>query len=462
MDVDALRGLPLFEGTDDQQLRTLLDAGTEVAFGAGEELFAAGQPMVHWWVLLEGRIELVRTARGEELLLSSMDTPGQWIGAIGAWDEHAVYFLTGRTATAGRILRIPVRALRTLSSARFPLGDQVMEGLVTSLRRVESAVRDQEALIALGRLAAGLAHELNNPAAAAARAAAALGEDWEAMLAATQRLAATSATAEGFRVLDTLRRELASRQAVADPMEVADLEESVSAWLAEHGVERPWRLAPVLARSGADVAWCERVAEVLGGALEAGLVCTVSTLSAVRSLQEVKESAGRVSDLVAAVKSYSQLDRASMQVVDVTEGIDSTLVMLAHRIPADVTIVRDYDPGVPRIEVAAAELNQVWTNLVVNALDAMGDAGTLRVRTRPDGGGVLVEVEDTGPGMTPEVRRHAFDPFFTTKGVGQGTGLGLDISRRIVERHGGAITIDSRPGTTVLRVGLPAGGARRG
>jgi signal transduction histidine kinase len=204
------------------------------------------------------------------------------------------------------------------------------------------------------------------------------------------------------------------------------------------------------------VDWCEQVADALGtGPLQPGLDWVAATLSAAGLLREVKESTRRISGLVSAVRSYSQLDRAAMQHTDVAEGLESTLVMLAHRTPPGVTVVRDHDPAVPHIEALAAELNQVWTNLLVNALDAMGGQGTLRVCTRVERGAVVVEIGDTGPGMSEEVQRHAFDPFFTTKGVGEGTGLGLDISRRIVERHGGQIDIDSRPGATVLRVRLP-------
>ncbi|MFL6094627.1 MAG: sensor histidine kinase, partial [Blastococcus sp.] len=193
--------------------------------------------------------------------------------------------------------------------------------------------------------------------------------------------------------------------------------------------------------------------------LEPGLEWVASTLSASGLLDEVKDSTHRISDLVAAVKSYSQLDRASMQQTDLAEGLESTLVMLAHRIPTDVTVVREYDPRVPRIQALAAELNQVWTNVIDNALDAMDGRGTLRVSTRLDRDEVVVEIGDTGAGMSPETEKHAFDPFYTTKGVGEGTGLGLDISRRIVDRHRGQISVQTAPGETVLRVRLPAVGA---
>jgi signal transduction histidine kinase len=240
-------------------------------------------------------------------------------------------------------------------------------------------------------------------------------------------------------------------------MELADREEELSGWLSHQGVERDWLLAAPLTAAGVDIAWCSRVVDVVGkGALEPALEWVASTLSTMSLLAEVKESTRRISELVAAVKSYSQLDRASMQQTNVAEGLESTLVMLAHRIPAGVTVVRDYGDGVPMIDAAAGELNQVWTNLIDNAIDAMAGEGKLRVSTRPDRGGVVVEIGDTGEGMSTDAKDHAFEPFFTTKGVGKGTGLGLDISRRIVvERHGGEIEIESQPGETVLRVRLP-------
>jgi signal transduction histidine kinase len=198
-----------------------------------------------------------------------------------------------------------------------------------------------------------------------------------------------------------------------------------------------------------------------GSALEPGLEWLASTLSVTTLLSEVKESTRRISELVAAVKSYSQMDRASMQHIDVTDGIDNTLVMLGHKLRHGVTVVREYDAAVSRIDAHAGELNQVWTNLIDNAVDAMEGAGTLRVATRAEGDHVLVEIGDTGPGMPPEVAARAFEAFYTTKDVGKGTGLGLDIARRIVEeRHGGTISIDSRPGETVLRVRIPVRGTQ--
>jgi signal transduction histidine kinase len=329
---------------------------------------------------------------------------------------------------------------------------------VNTVRRIEATARQREALVALGTLAAGLAHEINNPASAATRAVDALRATSETLFASLGGLARGPITAEQFVELDSLRTQLSAPPPGSDPLAIAEREELLSDWLADHGVERDWVVAPALAGAGADVAWCEEVAAVLPEhVLDSGLEWVASSLSMTELLGEVKESTGRISALVAAVRSYSQVDRASLQMTDVTEGIESTLVMLGHKLKNGVTVVRDYGDDVPAIEAIAGELNQVWTNLIDNAVDAMDGSGTLRVSTRVDDRGwVAVEIADTGHGMSTEVQRHAFEPFYTTKEVGKGTGLGLDISRRIVvERHSGEIVVTSVPGETVLRVRLP-------
>jgi signal transduction histidine kinase len=323
-------------------------------------------------------------------------------------------------------------------------------------------VRQREYLVTLGKLAAGLAHEINNPAAAAARAVTALEDACQSLLSSLSRLASQEISAQQFTALDMLRRELRPPAVAPDALDLADQEEDLASWLSGHAISRPWAIAPPLAAAGADPAWCERAAVILPGpALEPGLEWVASTVSASTLLAEVKESSRRISALVAAVRSYSQLDRASMQHIDVTEGLDSTLVMLGHKLRDGVTVVRDYGADVPAIDAHAGELNQVWTNLIDNAIDAMNGNGTLRVSTRAGQGQVVIEVADTGTGMPPHVAARAFEPFFTTKDTGKGTGLGLDIARRIVtERHGGTITIDSRPGRTLLRVSLPVRASR--
>jgi signal transduction histidine kinase len=457
MRADELRPLPIFDGLADEQLAELVAGGTEVRIEPGVELFREGEHADFWWLLVDGAIDLVRHVGREDTVVARMDVPGRWAGGFRAWDEHGVYLATGRGATAGRVLRVPAEVLRERSDAWFPFGGHLIQGLYHTARSIESTARQRESLVTLGTLAAGLAHELNNPASAATRAVDALQTASEALVAAMGRLAGEELPAERLAALDALRQELAPRPPDPDPLARADREQALASWLTRHGVERAWTIAPPLAAAGADPAWCARAAAVLEGpALQPGLEWVASTFSVATLLDEVKESTRRISELVAAVRSYSQLDRASLQRVEVTEGLDSTLVMLGHKLGDGVTVVREYGAGVPPIEAYAGELNRVWTNLIDNAVDAMEGTGTLRVATRADGDGVVVEIADTGPGMPPEVAARAFEAFYTTKDIGKGTGLGLDIARRIVEdRHGGTITIHSRPGETVLRVRLP-------
>jgi signal transduction histidine kinase len=354
------------------------------------------------------------------------------------------------------MLRVPASALHDLMTA-YPLVAHFIDGLFHTARNIEAGARQREALVALGTLSAGLAHEINNPAAAATRAVDSLTGELDTLLASLGRLAQGEISSDQFTALDALRREIEPRPALLDPLAVADQEEALSSWLHSHGVARDWVIASPLAAAGVDLAWCERAATVVEGpALEAALEWVASTFSVAKLLAEVKESTRRVSSLVAAVKSYSQMDRASMQQIDVTDGIDSALAMLGHKRRPGIAVVRDYSASLPRIQAYPGELNQVWTNLIDNALDAMNGAGTLKLAARAEEEHIVVEVGDTGPGMPSQVASRAFDAFYTTKDAGKGTGLGLDIARRtVVERHGGLITIDSQPGNTVLRVLLP-------
>jgi len=455
--IDDLRGVFLFEGLSDEQLGDLIAAGDEVRFGSGDVLFREGEAADFWWVLLAGRVELLRRTRWEETVAGVMDRPGVWAGGFQAWSDQAGYLATARGASSGVMLRVPAKALGELARAWFPFGVHLIEGFFRTVRTMEALSRQQESLAALGTLAAGLTHEINNPASAAVRATAALQDTCDVLLSSLVRLARQSLSAEQFIAIDTLRRELGTGTASVSPLEVADREEALADWLTGHGVTAAWEIAPALAAAGADVAWCERAGQILtGGTLEPGLEWVASALSMAVLLSEAKEATERVSGLVAAMKSYAQLDRASLQFTDVTDGIDSTLVMLRSKLGDSVTVIRDYGTGVPRIEADPAELNQVWTNIIDNAIDAMDGNGTLRISTRADPGHVVIEIADTGPGMPAEVQARAFEAFYTTKDVGKGTGLGLDIARRIiVERHHGQITIDSRPGRTILRVHLP-------
>jgi signal transduction histidine kinase len=358
---------------------------------------------------------------------------------------------------------VPAEALRDRANAWFPFGAHLIAGPYRTARSVESTARQRMSLVTLGTLAAGIAHEINNPASAASRAVNALETECQMLLSSVGQLADQQIAPEQFAALDRMRSEIKPGTVDLDPLVRADREQALAFWLNRQGVTRAWTIAPPLAAAGVDRDWCTRAAAVLDeSALGPGLEWVASTLSVATLLSEVKESTRRISELVAAVRSYTQMDRASMQHIDVTDGLDSTLVMLAHRLRG-VTVVREYGADVPMIDAYAGELNQVWTNLIDNAVDAMEEAGTLRVTTQIEADDVVIEISDTGVGMSPEVAARAFEAFYTTKDVGQGTGLGLDIAHRIVvDRHGGAIMIDSRTGQTIVRVRLPVRGGSPG
>jgi signal transduction histidine kinase len=457
MRLDDLRSLSIFDSLTDDQLGELVEGGTEVRIEPGVDLFREGEYADFWWVLVDGAVDLIRHVGREDTVVARMDVPGRWAGGFRAWDEHGVYLATGRGVTGGRVLRVPAEVLRRWINSWFPFGGHLIAGLYRTARSIESTARQRESLVRLGTLAAGLAHEINNPASAATRAVGALEAACQALLSSVRELADDEISSGQFAAVDALRREVELRSAEPDPLVRADLEQALSTWLTRHGIAREWTIAPALAAAGVDLAWCTRAATALeGSALQPGLVWVANSFAVATLLSELKESTQRISELVAAVRSYSQMDRTSMQQIDVADGLDSTLVMLGHKLRDGVTVVREYSADVPRIDAYAGELNQVWTNLIDNAVDAMHGTGILRVATRAERDSVVVEVSDTGPGMAPQEAARAFDAFYTTKEVGKSLGLGLEIAQRIVvERHGGTITIDSRPGSTVLRVRIP-------
>jgi signal transduction histidine kinase len=458
MNIEELRGIELFTGLTDDQLADLATGGDEVPFETGDVVFTEGEHADEWWVLLAGSLDLVRKVGREDVVVARMDVPGRWAGGFRAWDENGIYLATGRGATPGRVLRLDAPRLRELVHRWFPLAGHLIGGLHHTARSIESTVRQRDALVTLGTLAAGLAHEINNPASAASRTVDDLGQCCDALLGALTNLAHDDISAAQFSALDELRRSTEAPDPL-DALEMADRESELATWLERHGIPDAWSIASPLVAGGVDAAWCERAHEAVGDrALSPSLEWVSATMASKTLLSELQDAVRRISDLVAAVRSYSQMDRASAQRVDVRDGLESTVTMLGHKLKGGVTVVREF-ADLPEIDAFAGELNQVWTNLIDNAVDAMDGQGTLTLRTRAEGEWVVVEIADTGVGMPPEVVARAFEPFFTTKDVGRGTGLGLDIARRIVvERHGGLIDIDSPASEgkgTVMRVSLP-------
>ena len=350
----------------------------------------------------------------------------------------------------------------------FPMAVHLLEGLFFGNKNTQQAIGQRERLLALGSLSAGLTHELNNPAAAAVRATSTLRERVAGMRHKLGMIAGGKWDRTTLETLIKLQEEAAERvpkAAALSPLEASDREDAIADWLEDHGCTEGWELAPTFVAAGLDVAWLDHVAATVDeGTLEPALRWLNYTVETELLMNEIEDSTTRISTLVGAAKQYSQLDRAPYQVVDVHELLDSTLLMLSGKIPAGITVVKEYDRTLPQIPAYAAELNQVWTNLIDNAVSAMGRSGTLTVRTGKDRDGeVFVEFGDTGPGVPQEIRNRIFEPFFTTKPVGEGTGLGLDISWRIVvKKHHGDLSLESSPGDTRFRVRLPVTLARRG
>jgi signal transduction histidine kinase len=343
---------------------------------------------------------------------------------------------------------------------------RVMAMVRPVVRRITAREQNRERLASLGTMSAGLAHELNNPAAAAKRASSDLAETLEVLTDTVGLLVESGIEREQAADLVALQREAAtisaSRSALS-ALDAADAEDAISDALAAAGVSEPWRVAEPLVAAGLAPEFVARVAGAAGPATAPTLRWIAASLSARELSAELGEATERMSKLVKAIKSYAYMDRGEVVQVDVREGLETTLVILGHKLKhTKIQVTRDYDETLPKLTVHGAELNQVWTNLLDNAIDALGDSGQITITTRADGDCAEIDIADDGPGIPPEVRDRVFDPFFTTKEVGSGTGLGLDAARRILaDRHHGSLTLESRPGRTVFRARLPIAAARR-
>ncbi|MBB3083791.1 ATP-binding protein [Geodermatophilus sabuli] len=465
-----LRGLFLFADLDGAQLQWVADNADVVVSPAGTTVSTEGEPAECFFVLLDGTMSMVRLVGGSEVETVRTSQRGVYSGAVQFYIGDRipqVYPGTVRAVTDCRFLALPAAEFEAVFRRWYPMAVHLLEGLFFGQRDIAELVSQRERLLALGKLTAGLTHELNNPAAAASRAAAALRERFAGMRHKLALLAAGKIDGSVLRSLTGLQEDLVARIGVAGELtalERSDREDELGDWFDEHGIGGAWELAAVFVPAGLGPEDLECVVDAVEpGALEAALRWLAYTVETETLLSEIGESTARISGLVDAARQYSQLDRAPHQPTDLHDGLDATLVVLGAKIRPGITVVKDYDRSLPKVPAYAGELNQVWTNLIHNALDAMAGEGTLTLRTARDGDCALVEVADTGPGIPAELRRRVFEPFFTTKPVGQGTGLGLDVSWRIVvNRHGGDLRVQSRPGDTRFQVLLPLSEGPRG
>ncbi|MFD4975799.1 ATP-binding protein [Streptomyces sp. NPDC058424] len=455
----------LFEKLRPEQMGRLCAEGRVEMFDAGP-VYTEGEPATCFYVMIEGTVVLSRRVGGDDVEVTRTSQRGVYSGAMQAYfgDRlRQVYINSMRVTEPTRFFVLPADVFADIMREWFPMAVHLLEGLFFGSKSTQAAVGQRERLLALGSLSAGLTHELNNPAAAAVRATATLRERVAKMRRKLALIAEGPFSRDQLASLMEIQERTAERVAKApdlSPLQAADCEDALIDWLEDHGIEQGTQLAPTFVQAGLDVEWLEQVAAAVDEEILPGAVGWLNyTVETELLMDEIADSTTRISRLVDAAKQYSQLDRAPYQVADVHELLDSTLLMLSGKIGPRIEVVKEYDRTLPRVPAYPAELNQVWTNLIDNAVSAMdgaGGEGTLTVRTALHDDRLLVEFRDTGPGVPPEIRDRIFDPFFTTKPVGQGTGLGLDISWRIVvNKHHGALRVDSVPGDTRFQVLLP-------
>ncbi|MFF1324185.1 ATP-binding protein [Streptomyces chartreusis] len=455
----------LFEKLTPEQLGRLCSEGRVERFEPGP-VYTEGDPATCFYVMIEGTVVLYRKVGGDDVEVTRTSQRGVYAGSMQAYlgdRVRQVYNNSMRVTEPTRFFVLPADTFADIMQEWFPMAVHLLEGLFFGSKSTQQAIGQRERLLALGSLSAGLTHELNNPAAAAVRATATLRERVGKMRHKLAIIAQGSYSPEVMANLIDLQERTAERVAKAptlSPLEAADREDAVTDWLDDHDIPEGWRIAPTFVQAGIDVDWLDQVAAGVEGEILPNAIGWLNyTVETELLMDEINDSTTRISHLVDAAKQYSQLDRAPFQNADVHELLDSTLLMLSGKIGQRIDVVKDYDRTLPKVPAYPAELNQVWTNLIDNAVSAINSAGgegTLTVRTASDHDRLLVEFRDTGVGIPAENRGRIFDPFFTTKPVGEGTGLGLDISWRIVtNKHHGTIQVESEPGDTRFQVLLP-------
>ncbi|GAA3474709.1 ATP-binding protein [Nonomuraea roseola] len=463
IDIDELRKLFLFERLTDEQLTLLATKGEVRGYERDEYVLRQGEPSEHFFVLIEGEVQMLTDTSAGPVSQPRTSQPGVYAGAVQAYLGNRapdVYQHSLRATAPSRMFVLPAKKFGYIVTEWFPMAFHLLEGMTYGGRAAREIIDRRQRLTALGTITAGLTHELNNPAAAAVRAVSELRT-----LIRASRIQLAGLAEDGIapqKLLHLIEMADACAQAVGtlpprSPMEISDAEDTIGDALEELGVEDAWELAPSLVNAGFTLETLAKIRTKVGDDHAGAALRWLSEATEIsQMLGEVTEATERITSLLASAKQYSQMDRAPFSVVDVHELLDSTLAIFRGKIPPGISVVTDFDRSLPPIPAYGGELNQVWTNLIHNALDAMGEEGTLTVRTAHDEDEAIIEIGDTGPGVADEIKERIFEPFFTTKTVGKGTGLGLDISYRIVAgRHSGELKVRSLPGDTWFEVRLP-------
>jgi signal transduction histidine kinase len=451
--VDELRKIEVFADLPQDNLEWFASHCTEYRFAAGETIFREGTPAEFMSIFLEGRVYARREADGANSPVFLVKK-GAVTGLL-PFSRMTHVTVTGRAEEPVRLLQFPGTLFQEMLQRMPVLGQRLVGILTDRVREATRGEQQRDKLAALGKLSAGLAHELNNPAAAATRSADALLE----CLARLRKLDALPYLSESnctqiAKMENELRAEL-QPVAFKDQLERSDREESLTAWLEANKVPEAWKLSSLLVDANLNTEHLECYRNAAGAALPTALSRFATLLEMERIIGQISHSAKRISTLVKAIKEYSYMDQSPVQEVDIVRGIETTLAIMEHKIRKGITVVRDFAPDVPHVTANGGELNQIWTNLIDNAADAMNNKGRLRVRVVREGEDVLVEIADSGSGIPKEIQSRIFEPFFTTKGVGDGTGLGLDSVHRLVRKMRGTITFTSVPGDTRFQVRIP-------
>jgi signal transduction histidine kinase len=462
--VADLRPVDLFDDLDDAQLAEWAAVAQRAHFEPEGILAEQGSEVPGLYCLLTGEAQALIVHEGRTEPVGRQIGP-TWVGAISVLTRGPLG-VRMQARTACELAVIPADDFRRLAREHAPVHERIMRQIQPVMSRLAGAEQNRERLESLGTMAAGLAHELNNPAAAAKRAASDLADALEIIGATLGEFVEAGVERADAERLVALQREALTRaeeHEALDSLDASDAEDAMLERLEELGIDEPWRLAEPLAAAGLDDAWLTQVGEVAGPATGAALRWVAASLTARGLAADLLDSASRMGDLVKAIKAYAYMDRGELVQVDVHEGLKTTLVMLGHKLKhTSIEVVKDFDRTLPQLTVRGSELNQVWTNLIDNAIDALGQTGTLTISTKLDGPCVLVDIADDGPGIPIDAQSHVLDPFFTTKPVGQGTGLGLDTARQIVEEHhAGTLGFDTGARGTTFHVWLPIEGTVR-